>query len=646
MKRVHLDFHTSPDIPNIGSKFNKTEFTEALKKSHIDSMTVFAKCHHGYTYYPSRVGTMHPGLSFDLLREEIDAIHAAGARAPIYITVGWSKKDADEHPEWHSVDFDTHTTSCQNKPISDDPDAPIPECSWINLCPSGPYLDHLKAITDEVCREFHPVDGIFFDIVFAGSACVCEACKVGMRKRGLDPSIRSDAEKYYIDRRVEVIKELGDLVHSHNPAATVFFNSGGADMNRPAFHPYSTHYELEDLPTAWGGYDEMPIRAKYFEKYGKDFVGMTGKFHHDWGEFGGFKSKDALKYEMADMMSVGAMMSIGDHLHPSGKLDESTYRGIGYAYEYIDSIKEYARDTIPHTDLALRIRHNKDTDIGASKLLGIAHLEYDVIDVCESLDKYSCVIIPEGIDLSADEQRELVSFTERGGKILVCYDSVFDGLGIRKLEPSSCDKDFIQCDELEVTTPFLAYSSAYKVEPMDQGANTKIFAKVHEPYFNRTYRHFCGHKNTPFKTEPEEYPALMQNGNVTYLAHPIFEAYNKSGNYLLEQLIIKAIDLAYDRMIKTQNLPSAGKIRLRKSKNANFYVLHTLYSSPINRGNVHLLADFPTIHDVEITLKTTEDIHEIIALPSGERLSFKQGDNSISFTLPPFSMHQLIILNW
>ena len=39
---------------------------------------------------------MHPHLSFNLLKEEIEAIHAAGAKAPIYITAGWSKKDADE----------------------------------------------------------------------------------------------------------------------------------------------------------------------------------------------------------------------------------------------------------------------------------------------------------------------------------------------------------------------------------------------------------------------------------------------------------------------------------------------------------------------------------------------------------------------
>ena len=188
MKCIHIDFHTSPAIPDIGAKFNKEEFARTLKAAKVDSATVFAKCHHGYTYYPSKVSTMHPGLKFNLLKEQIDAIHSIGAKAPIYITVGWSKKDADEHPEWHHIDFYTGKSAYAGEPFSDDLDAPIPDCSWIMLCPSGPYLEHLKAMTHEVCREFHPVDGIFFDIVFFGEACACDACKSGMLERGLDPT--------------------------------------------------------------------------------------------------------------------------------------------------------------------------------------------------------------------------------------------------------------------------------------------------------------------------------------------------------------------------------------------------------------------------------------------------------------------------
>ena len=97
MKCVHLDFHTSPTIDGIGTEFNAEKFTRTIKEANVDLVTVFAKCHHGYCYYPTKVGTMHPGLKFNLLAAEIEAIHAAGAKAPIYITMGWSKKDADEH---------------------------------------------------------------------------------------------------------------------------------------------------------------------------------------------------------------------------------------------------------------------------------------------------------------------------------------------------------------------------------------------------------------------------------------------------------------------------------------------------------------------------------------------------------------------
>lgn len=641
MKCIHIDFHTSPAIPDIGAKFNKEEFARTLKAAKVDSATVFAKCHHGYTYYPSKVSTMHPGLKFNLLKEQIDAIHSIGAKAPIYITVGWSKKDADEHPEWHHIDFYTGKSAYAGEPFSDDLDAPIPDCSWIMLCPSGPYLEHLKAMTHEVCREFHPVDGIFFDIVFFGEACACDACKSGMLERGLDPTSIDDAKKYYIDKRIEVLKVLSDIVHSYVPDATVFYNSGGADMNRPEFHSCSTHYELEDLPTAWGGYDEMPIRAKFFEKYGKDFVGMTGKFHHNWGEFGGFKNKDALKYEMADMMSVGAGMSIGDHLHPSGKLDDSTYEQIGYAYNYIDSLKEYANDTAPYSDLALWIGHNKASDLGASKILSIMHLEYDVIDSGKNLGKYNCVILPDKLSLSDEDKAALVHFANNGGKIIASYDSIFDELGIIKIAPSEYDKDFIKCTMGEIKTPFLTYSGAYKVK-----CDGDILAEVYEPYFNRTYRHFCGHKNTPFKTEPADYPALVRCGNVVYFAHPVFEAYNESGNYILEQYIINGINLVYDAIVKVENLPSCGKIRLRKSKNANFYVLHVLYSPPINRGNVHLLADFPTLHDVKVSIKLDQNIKEIVMEPEGEKLDFAQKNGVVSFTLKPFSLHKLIALKY
>ena len=48
---VHLDFHTSELIEGIGSAFSRKEFADMLKWTGLDSITLFAKCHHGCFYY-------------------------------------------------------------------------------------------------------------------------------------------------------------------------------------------------------------------------------------------------------------------------------------------------------------------------------------------------------------------------------------------------------------------------------------------------------------------------------------------------------------------------------------------------------------------------------------------------------------------
>lgn len=639
MRGVHLDFHTSPDIPGIGSAFCAEEFTKTLREARVDLVTVFAKCHHGYCYYPTEVGEMHPHLDFDLLSAEIDAIHAAGAKAPIYITMGWNKKDADEHPEWWQIDFQTKKPFFFHHDVGpNDPDRPMADGGWTTLCPVGGYLDYLEVVTREVCEKFDVSDGLFYDICFFKDACACESCRKGMLERGMDPESYEDAKRYYSDKHVEMMQRLTGVVREYNKEAPVFFN-GGANMNRTEYHPYQTHFELEDLPTAWGGYDLMPLRAKYFERYGKRFLGMTGKFHHAWGEFGGFKSREALRYECADMLSVGAEISVGDHLHPTGKLDKSTYDIIGHAFRYVESIEDYCKDTRAHTDIALWMSHDYSTDIGASKILAIMQEEFDVIESGDDLTPYRLVILPDRVSLTEEDKRAISAFVAGGGKLVASYRSVYPELGVEILEPSPYDKDFIACSLTELETPFLSYGSSLRVK-----SEGEVLARVFDPYFSRTYHHFCGHKNTPYVPGGTDYPALVRCGNVLYFAHPVFYSYEKSGNYFLEQYIIRAIDEMKDRTIKGENLPSCARVRFRKRIGQEQYMLHVLYAPPVNRGNVCLLPDFPTLHGVKFSVQVNSKIQKVTLQPSREAIAFTQEGNTVSFAMPPFSLHALVVL--
>ena len=102
-RQIHLDFHTSPAIPGIGRAFDKKRWQACLKTAHADSITCFSCCHHGWSYHPTKVGAMHPGLDFDLLRAQIDASHEIGVNVPIYISAGLNNRVAELEPGWREI---------------------------------------------------------------------------------------------------------------------------------------------------------------------------------------------------------------------------------------------------------------------------------------------------------------------------------------------------------------------------------------------------------------------------------------------------------------------------------------------------------------------------------------------------------------
>ena len=86
-RHVHLDFHTSPPIPAVGADFDAEQFAITLAAASVDSVCVFARCHHGMSYYPTEVGTRHPALQRDLLGEQVAACRRHGINVTAYTTV-------------------------------------------------------------------------------------------------------------------------------------------------------------------------------------------------------------------------------------------------------------------------------------------------------------------------------------------------------------------------------------------------------------------------------------------------------------------------------------------------------------------------------------------------------------------------------
>lgn len=649
LRQVHLDFHTSPHIPDVASCFDKKQFQQMLQLGHVQSVTVFAKCHHGYCYYPTQVSTPHPGLmpGRDFTAELMDACHEIGVDAPVYVPMGWSALDAQEHPEWVMRNADGKMMG-KNYDVTMPDDASKPETSWQHLCTASGYREHLFALTREICNRYKRLDGLFFDIAFIGKACYCESCLGGMREMGMDP--QKDAERYFQLQKKTTIDGLVAILHEAHPDATVFFNTGGADMLRPQWHYASTHFEMEDLPTVWGGYDKLPMRACFFEQLDKPYFGMTGKFHRAWGEFGGFKTPEALTQECAAIMAYGAGISIGDQMHPDGTMELQTYQNIGKAYDYVQKIEAYCIGGKQTATLGVLLSPDKQINEAMTKLLLDCQLDFGVVRDVTDLQQFDTVILPDRYRVPEAVGKALNDYLTAGGKLLLLGGSGLqqsaNAFGINipftYQGPSEYDMDFFQLTQEHEQigqSPVLCYCSAHRVE----GEGT-VYSRVREPYFSRTYGKYCSHYNTPYSPAPACYPGAIQAGNVLYIAHELASIYSEYGATVHRRYFLWLLRRLHKVDPVEAQLPSQSRIHMVKHQGR--YVLHLMYAAPIQRGQVSVLEDFPTLRNIPVTLHVPEQLQRAVMVPQQEPIPLERTADGWCLTVPELTGHQMIVFEY
>lgn len=652
-RQTHLDFHTSPDISGIGSRFSKENFQRALKLGNLDSITVFAKCHHGFCYYPTNIGKQHPGLDFDLTGAMIDAAHEIGVRAPIYITAGWSHNDAMTHFNWRAVNKSGKYIQTGSVDDQNAPDSPRGECSWHTLClnDGGEYAEHIYALTEEICKRYHEVDGLFFDICIVNDVCYCESCKRGMKEMGIDISNDAEVRKYFILKRRTFMEKCSAILRQYHPSATIFFNSGGADQYKPEYHDVSSHYEMEDLPTCWGGYDKFPVRAKFFANKNKPYLGMTGKFHLAWGEFGGFKTKEALKYEVCQMALYGAGASVGDHMHPDGEMEMQTYENIGYAYSYLEKIAPFCYGGEPIADVGLYCSAKKEVSEGISNILLQNQIDFGII--CENnFSDYDTVIIPEDSRLDDCAVEALQLYLANGGKLVAVGNSLVKNgkfaidTGLEFIGGAEYDCDYIESDgkfSCVPHAPMLCNFPGLRTKAV----GAEVFAHFITPYFSRTYGKFCGHKNTPHNKNSEKYPAITQYGNVVYMAHPMASAYIKLGSLYHREYFMNALRLVYSGgTYEVEGLGSQGRVTMIRQADKSRYCMNMTYAVPVRRGAAEIIEDMMPVYNIKVTLKVKENIKRIYFGVSGEEITAERNGDKISFMIPELHCHTTVVVEY
>ncbi|MBN2449512.1 MAG: beta-galactosidase trimerization domain-containing protein [Lentisphaeria bacterium] len=659
-RQVHLDFHTSEHIEGVGSCFDKAQFVQALKTGHVNSVTCFARCHHGWAYYPSRVAPPHPHLECNLLGQMVEACRENDINIPIYITVQWDERTAREHPEWRVVHAEQGAGSSLDQLVA----------RWHPICLSNaPFVDYIREQAIEVLGMFHP-DGLFFDILLPWQ-CVCRNCIERMRRDGRDPNRAADRLANHRDLILEFYRTISHAVRAADPEMRIFYNSGHIYKGERERWDAMTHLELESLPTGGWGYDHFPVSARYANTLGMEYLGMTGKFHTSWGEFGGYKRPVALEYEACLMAAMGARCSVGDQLHPLGEMDLATYREIGPAYARVEAIEDVLVGAVPVSEVAIlsseSVHHRRGDcehrDMGAARMLLEMQVMFDVVDPQADFGAYEVLVLPDDIVLQGELLAKVRAYLAGGGAVVASALSCLrpDASAFAVDFPatvageSEFSPDYIVAREgLDadlVPSPFVVYDRARKVK----GNGAEVLAEVRVPYFNRTWEHFCSHQHTPYRPEPHDgYDAVLQSGRVIYFSHPIFQSYYSTGQPLLKYLFRGALNrLLPERRLQVA-MPSNGRVSLMAQPDRGRTILHLLYAQTQLRGaagqgwrggqKMEIIEDVVPIRDVACRLRLERAPRRVRLAASGRTLDWTYADGYLAFALEQLYIHEAVVI--
>jgi len=665
-RKIHLDFHNSQYMPGIGAAFNADEFGDRLARAHVDAIVVFAKDMHGYFYYPSAFGPVHPHLSFDLLGQQVEACRRRGIKVYAYYCVTWDNYLAEHHPEWlvFKRDRTTYLPRFDQTP------------AWTALCLS--HGGFVELVLDH-SREFlarYALDGVWYDMPLPiDGACFCATCLATLRAAGRDPFDIAVQRAHKQELLVDFMRRSHELAHELRPGCRVDQNNQ-TRLGLGERAPYLDNIDIEALPTGGWGYLYFPTDVRYARQFGVSVCGQTGRFHRSWADFGGLKHPTQLRVELASIVAQGAHICIGDQMPPSGRLDPAVYDTIGQCYAEIAQLEPYLEGAAPVVEAAIVVRgllledvgqpsEGRDTPLGRSvlgtaKLLMEAQIQFDVVDADGDLGRYRLLVLPDALDVDALLAERLRAYLRSGGAVVASHDALRLG-GTSKLWPDDLaltyegESPYVPAylklgPALGAGLPayeYALYDGSARWRPRHIGAE-EIAARLGEPLFQRDAAHYTSHAQTPFD-HLTDYAAAIQTGRLAAAAFPIGTSYYRQGYWIYREVFHRLVRAVLPvRLVETNAPISAGLSVTHQQADASHpkrWMIHVVNFAANRRAPEHIEyhEDPIPLRDVRIDLALDGPLQRAY-LADGAEVPLHALDRGWRVELPRVDISAVVVL--
>jgi len=654
-RQIHLDFHTSEHIGGVGSRFDADEFTQTLLAAHVNSINIFGKCHHGYFYYPSRVGEMHPGLNGrNLLGEQTAALKKAGIRYTIYTCVGWNEAWSRKHPEWREID--------KNGVLG--LRAPLDRryYRWDSLCLNK--AGYRKILREELAEEyelFKPA-GYWIDIV-GQSKCVCPDCLAKMKELNLDPKNDSDINKCGRIMEIDFMREMHAFLKEKDQNLEIYFNSRPYEIDDAGDYELSSakkreYFDYVDIESLWD-YAHFPMAANYLDKYDVEYCLMNGKFHLAWGDFGSLRNQEALEYECFRAVAYGARSCIGDQMHPSGKLDPVAYERIGKVFASIEQKEPWLVGTKKICDVGVICNvpvnqgdamRGSDPEMGAYRILRDLKIPFDFVNFHDDLSVYKLIILPDDNVLPPAMVEKINTYIRHGGKILVTGKAgvtngqfVLDAIPAVYVGESEHETRYMRFTGQDFRgIPHIDHVLYLKGQTVDAKPGAKVLAKIVPPYFNRTPEHFCSHRQTPPMPDEINEPAIIRGDDSIFISHPLFSDFAVNGYRIYKDIVYECVKILLGRLLIETDLPVMSDVTLRS--NDGGVVVHTLTYAITRKCEIDTIEDVIELANKRYKIFTGFKPSNVCLVPEGREINYIYSDGFVNYMLEYQKGHSMVYI--
>jgi hypothetical protein len=308
--------------------------------------------------------------------------------------------------------------------------------------------------------------------------------------------------------------------------------------------------------------------------------------------------------------------------------------------------------------------------MGITRMLEESAHQFDILDSASDLSRYKVIVLPDQIPVNADLAQKLQAYLDGGGALIASFASGMNpeasefacqGLGARlKSEgPRDLSGELVRGKRLP-TNDYVEYvlpgqlgkgltqtEYVLYIRGMDVQAESGSETLAHKvaSYFDRTYRHFCSHRQTPSSGQVDG-PAVIKNGRAIYFANPIFSEYNAVAPRWEKQLFLNALDLLLPDPLVRHDGPTTLQVTVNEQPDENRWIVHLLHYIPERRSQeIDIIEDVIPLYHVKISIKLPA-IKVVLCVPEEELLPYEQKDGRVEFVLPQLVGHQMIALEW